>query len=395
MGAMSDSPSAPPVAATPDARQRAELARALVELGLQGGVEVTRLAAELHHAIAAGPLALLPGFRPDHQRAPLAYRAVAASLSGLAELSRSAPTAAASGEAEALTPPWLRVLSVLNGVSGDRLEQRRSSLALPTTLCGEDGGVLEALDERAAVVTVFVHGLCGSDRDWRGAEHQECCAWLRARGGQVAWLRYNSGRSIPSVGRELSELLERLAPPRAALQLVGHSMGGLVLRAAFHHAARGRNAWLSRLTHAAYLGSPHHGAPLERAGNVLGALLPLTPYTRPFQRLAELRSHGIRDLRFGVVTEEDSARAALAVTDPRVALPPLPERAAHLLVAAELREGLGDGLVSAESALGLHASPALQLQAPHLQREHLLGLGHLALMSDARVYALLRGALGA
>jgi triacylglycerol esterase/lipase EstA (alpha/beta hydrolase family) len=38
--------------------------------------------------------------------------------------------------------------------------------------------------------------------------------------------------------------------------LIGHSMGGLLIRSASHWAEVQQQSWLSRLTHAAYLGSP-------------------------------------------------------------------------------------------------------------------------------------------
>ena len=44
-----------------------------------------------------------------------------------------------------------------------------------------------------------------------------------------------------------------------------------------------------------FLGTPHQGAPLERAGHALQTALGLTPWTAPFVRLGQLRSAGIQD----------------------------------------------------------------------------------------------------
>src|ERR1039457_5232634 len=48
--------------------------------------------------------------------------------------------------------------------------------------------------------------------------------------------------------------------------------------------------YLQRLV---FLGTPHHGSALERAGNWVNVLLGLTPYTSPLARIASIRSAGI------------------------------------------------------------------------------------------------------
>ncbi len=57
------------------------------------------------------------------------------------------------------------------------------------------------------------------------------------------------------------------------LVIIGHSMGGLVARSACHYAAQARNEWLRRLDKIIFIGTPHHGAPLERGGNWVDVLL--------------------------------------------------------------------------------------------------------------------------
>ena len=54
-----------------------------------------------------------------------------------------------------------------------------------------------------------------------------------------------------------------------------------------------------------FLGTPHHGAPLERAGHWVDLLLGATPYAAPFARLGKVRSAGITDLRHGNLLDED------------------------------------------------------------------------------------------
>jgi hypothetical protein len=54
-------------------------------------------------------------------------------------------------------------------------------------------------------------------------------------------------------------------------------MGGLLIRSASHWAEINAHTWLARLSHAAYLGSPHLGAPWERVGHKANNLLNFTP----------------------------------------------------------------------------------------------------------------------
>ena len=58
--------------------------------------------------------------------------------------------------------------------------------------------------------------------------------------------------------------------------LFGHSMGGLVARGACHYGALARHEWLGRLDKLVFVGTPHHGAPLERAEPFLSANRPFS-----------------------------------------------------------------------------------------------------------------------
>jgi hypothetical protein len=361
-------------------------ARDLLHLASVGGGEVTRLAAELHHAIASGPFAWLPGYTPRAERAPFPYAVVAASFDGLARLARRDPPTATPGAL-----PWPRVIGALNGVAGDRLSELSSGLATPLGLRDAQGRATSWPD-RTDALWLYVHGLCGTDLDWHAPAHDAFVEGRASSGEDTRWLRYNSGRSIHENGAELARLLE--AAPEVPLHVVGHSMGGLVLRSAFEQGARSASAWLERVVFAAYLGTPHLGAPLERAGHVLGSLLPLTPWTQPFERLAEIRARGIRELRYGAITPE-AAREVHEHNRAPEQHPALPARAHHLLLAASAAEPLpghplGDGLVPVSSAHGLADTPERSLTAPRLTRERVDGLGHMGLLGDARVYDLLQ-----
>jgi pimeloyl-ACP methyl ester carboxylesterase len=87
--------------------------------------------------------------------------------------------------------------------------------------------------------------------------------------------------------------------------IVGHSMGGLLARSACHYGRIETGHGLKHLRQLVFLGTPHHGAPLERGGNWVNVILELSPYTAALARLAKIRSAGITDLRHGSILDED------------------------------------------------------------------------------------------
>jgi hypothetical protein len=123
---------------------------------------------------------------------------------------------------------------------------------------------------------------------------------------------------------------------------------------------------------------------------IFNELLGRTAYSAPFMRLGNIRSRGIKDLRFGCIAPDaDSPRSSV----------PLAGHVRHLLVAASRQPPagatwIGDGFVPVHSALGQHPDQTLALAAAQLQREHLSPLGHIALMGDRRTCEVLRAWLG-
>ena len=78
-------------------------------------------------------------------------------------------------------------------------------------------------------------------------------------------------------------------------------MGGLVSRSACNVAEQTNMAWRSKLKNIVFLGTPHHGAPLERVGNWIDTTLGSNRVTKPFAAIGQIRSSGITDLRYGHV----------------------------------------------------------------------------------------------
>jgi hypothetical protein len=176
-------------------------------------------------------------------------------------------------------------------------------------------------------------------------------------------------------------------------------MGGLVARSACHAGEAASQRWRARLRTLVCLGTPHHGAPLERAGNLVDRLLGVSRYSAPFARLGKIRSAGITDLRYGNVLDEHwNGRDRFAGGgDTRKGLP-LPAGVACHAVAGTLSSGpvgklRSDGLVTVASALGCHDAAALDLVFPTAHQTIAYATGHLAILSCPKVYAAIRAAL--
>jgi pimeloyl-ACP methyl ester carboxylesterase len=266
------------------------------------------------------------------------------------------------------------VLAALNGVLGDRLHDSNNPLAsrmglfrvqdqvsVPWNASAIAAGVQSAQAPPSGKILILIHGLCMNELQWTPSGQTGHADALAAQLGHTAlYVRYNTGLHIAQNGQALSELLEQLVRqwpvPVEEITLLTHSMGGLVARSAVECA---KPRWRAALKNMIFLGTPHQGAPLEKAGNWIDVILGSTPYSRPFAKLGQLRSAGITDLRYGHVAQADGRHVV-----------PLPEGVACYAVAATLapkrsplsERVLGDGLVPLPSALGQHDEPARQLK---------------------------------
>ena len=306
------------------------------------------------------------------------------------------------------SPAREAVLAALNGVLGDRLQSFGNPLAQAMEL--RQGGqtlplvpaALKAqLGEQASPhLLLLAHGLCMNDTQWRRSGHDHGEVLAQALGCTPVYLRYNSGLHTSTNGHQLALLLERLVAawpvPLERITIVGHSMGGLVARSAVQVAREAGQRWPGLLRELVFLGTPHHGAPLERAGHGVDLLLALSPHTAPFARLGKIRSAGITDLRHGHVLDADwEGRDRFESPDDHRVPLPLPEGVACFAVAATLagQRGLladrltGDGLVPLHSALGQHEDPARRLVFAKGTQHIVYRTGHLDLLSSDKVVA--------
>jgi pimeloyl-ACP methyl ester carboxylesterase len=195
------------------------------------------------------------------------------------------------------------------------------------------------------------------------------------------YLSYNYGLHISTNGHELARLIEALVRqwpvPLEELVILGHSMGGLVTRSAYHSATVAGHTWPASLSRMVFLGTPHHGATLERIGKWVETALSANPYSAPFSRVGKIRSAGFTDMRYGSLLDEDwENRDRFELNrDPRRPVP-LPEGVRCYAIAAVTRSPasnpdhplMGDGLVSLNSALGRNKNSAMTLVFPPTQQ---------------------------
>jgi pimeloyl-ACP methyl ester carboxylesterase len=313
------------------------------------------------------------------------YRGVSASLQGAASgLSKVGATGV--GPRLDASPQGRVLQSAVNGLIGERLKEEHPHLALTMTIrqggraVRPDAAELEvAFPDATDRVVVFLHGLGEHEGHWNtraaemggtyGSRLAESAGWT------PVFLRVNTGLSVAENGVALTALLQELVATWPVevrrIALVGHSMGGLIIRAGCAVSTDHAEPWLHRLTDVVTLGTPHLGADLALGVSHGSKLLALLPEIAGFGRILEHRSPGIRDLERGLPE-----------------LPPLPDVNYRLVSAALGSERspvgalFGDLLVRRASATGLRRSLRLFPDADVL---HVANADHFALLNHPEV----------
>ncbi|MDO8450304.1 MAG: alpha/beta hydrolase [Rhodoferax sp.] len=401
-----------PATQNPLKHLRAADLRGIAQLATQATTGVTHIAEGVHQSVWK-TLGAPGGKAPGQARGitGLVYQSIRRVTQLLGQgvdtlLARLQPMLESAEDARPGTPEREAVLAALNGVMGDRLLQSNNPLATRMTLRyrGEalDWQAPLSLPQATGKVLLLIHGLCMNDLQWHAqhkgqvVDHGEALA--SSLGYTPVYLRYNSGLHTSENGHQLSTMLEQLVThwpvPIEDITVVAHSMGGLLTRSAFHYAKVEGLRWPAYLKNIVFLGTPHHGAPLERAGNWVDVILGSTPYTAPFAKLGHLRSAGITDLRYGHVLDIDwQGHDRFHRKPDSRQFVPLPEGVACYAVAATLapKRGtladrlIGDGLVPLHSALGQHDDPQRSLEFAKTSQWIAYRTGHVALLSSPDV----------
>jgi len=386
--------------------------RGLTHLAIDAMAGLVDLSEAVHHAVEH-PLGMIapPMQSPVRGITTLAY----GSVRGVTRLVGAAIDVVLAQFAPLLgkESTWPRrdaLLAVLNGILGDYLAASGSSLATPMSLRYGDQylkpdtqAIAAAIPQATGKVVVLVHGLCMNDLQWTRQGQNYGTLLARDLGYTPIFLRYNSGCHISTNGRAFSDLLEALLKrwpvPIQELTIIGHSLGGLLARSACHYANLQSYEWPRRLKKLIFVGTPHHGAPLERGGNWVDIILGSNPFTAPFARLGKIRSAAITDLRHGNLLDEDwegRDRFERSVNRPRHIALPKGVKCYAIAATTGKQEGdlsdrlLGDGIVYLNSALGRHESPALTLPFPDAMQWVGYGMNHVDLINRSEVYEKIR-----
>lgn len=253
------------------------------------------------------------------------------------------------------------ISAIASGFLGDWLEARGNGLAVPMRIL-IDGQPLNvanpAVNAPGSTLCLSIHGLMELESVWDfpGQAHEHYGSRLTEAAGDTTALklRFNSGRPIYRNGQDLADLLEQLVVnwpvPVKRLILLGHSMGGLLIRSACHYGAAQQHGWASMPLDCVYIGSPHDGSWLAIGAHKVADRLNQLPrdYLKVVGEVIDLRSEGIRNLSRGEVFE------------PGVDEQPLLPHGRHYVVSGLLAKAadhpvnvlFGDALVHESSARG-------------------------------------------
>lgn len=299
----------------------------------------------------------------------------------------------------------IRAIAAVNGAFGDHLEATGNPLAqammLTTTkqhLEINTAALTQAIPQASGHVVILVHGLSMSELGWKGKDNTDIGSRLSdEQDCTPLYLRYNSGRHISTNGKEFAALLQQLVEawpvPVESLCLIGHSMGGLLIRSACWYADKERSEWLQKLTRVMCLGTPHHGSPVAKAGHALNLAMEAIPYVKPLA-FGRKRSAGIKDLRHGDLLDEDwqGDSSEDQKQDKRTPVPLLPGIDYYFIAATlgrdaqdPLGHALGDLLVRMGSAMGTHHEDlhTLKVEPENCRLFH--EKSHIALLTDEHV----------
>ena len=303
----------------------------------------------------------------------------------------------------------------MNGMIGDYLHDRRNGLAIEMA-CYQQNRPLRLTTERlfqvhpnpTAKLCILLHGLGCNEGIWRfrdtapGAPATSYGTLLQQELGYTPfYLRYNTGLPVADNGKALATILDDLwrCYPTGIddITLIGHSMGGLVLRSACYYGIRQAYPWVDQVRQVFYLGTPHDGADLEQLGHVAATALQAAPnsITRLIARILNRRSQGVKDLRSGTWLAEDGLDDDLEIgrSGQRRATPWL-AHARHYLLAGTLTADpqhaltllLGDALVRLPRAYKQTPQAADSNPVSNLHIKLFPKVNHIRLAHDPGVY---------
>jgi pimeloyl-ACP methyl ester carboxylesterase len=212
-------------------------------------------------------------------------------------------------------------IGALNGIVGNHLESKENGLSIEMgfyvneqLLILKKDEIIKQYKNPTSNISILIHGLTNDETVWGFKENNKINYGTLLHddfGITPFYLRYNTGLHISENGKQFSQLITELVENYpieiSEINIIAHSMGGLVTRSACYYGPLQGSNWTNKLNKLVFLGTPHLGAPLEKFGNVLTNLLKTIPssYTKLAGNIIDLRSDGIKDLRYGYLIDED------------------------------------------------------------------------------------------
>jgi pimeloyl-ACP methyl ester carboxylesterase len=216
-------------------------------------------------------------------------------------------------------------LSAINGAVGDKLEntllgiemnfyENLKPIPLTKKHLSQQFSCKDSSNQLTdkAKICILIHGLTHNETIWAFDDKSDYGTMLEKDFQYTPfYLRYNTGLHISENGKSLAALIEKLtrnAPTQISeICIIAHSMGGLVTHSACHYAQENQYDWVKKLSKIFLLATPHLGSYLEKFANITTNILAKVPnwHTRMVGKVINLRSSGIKDLRYGYIKDED------------------------------------------------------------------------------------------
>ena len=296
------------------------------------------------------------------------------------------------GPALDATPRGRFVRAAVNGLIGEELTRDHPQLAIEMGVRydGRDvvltpAGVAADFPDATGQLVIFLHGLCENEAYWNHHRDRTGTTYgehMAKRGWTPVYLRANTGLPLRENGVALAALVQRLVdawPTEVTrIALVGHSLGGLIMRASSAVVAEGDApvAWSELVSDVITLGTPHLGSWFAVSADRASRTLARAPEVAAFGRIIDRQAPGIHDLIEGLAED----------------VPPLPH-ANYRLVSATLTRtpqhpvarAIGDLLVTPQSATGRNKRTGTNL-FPGAEVLRLANTDHFGLLNHPDVY---------
>ncbi|MDX1902842.1 MAG: hypothetical protein SFU27_01690 [Thermonemataceae bacterium] len=211
--------------------------------------------------------------------------------------------------------------SILNGLFGDNLANSFLEVKMGFYHQGEeihiDASSIKTYfsgkeSQASPKVCLLIHGLTHNETAWDFPDKTNYGTFFERDFNFSSFsLRYNTGLHISENGKKLASLLEEFYKnypiPIEEISIIAHSMGGLITHSACHYANQWQYHWQRKLQTVFLIATPHKGSFLEQFANLTTNVLSRVPnwHTRLVGRIINLRSAGIKDLRFAYLKDED------------------------------------------------------------------------------------------